>query len=77
VTGASSGFGEAIARELAASGFEVVVGARRMDRLEKLANEIGARALPLDVTDVDSVEAFARGAPCCTCSSTTPAEPGP
>lgn len=63
VTGASSGFGEAIARELAASGFDVAIGARRMDRLEKLAAEIGARAFPLDVTDVPSVEAFARELP--------------
>ena len=63
VTGASSGFGEAIARDLAAAGFDVVIGARRMDRLEALAREIGARALPLDVTDVASVEAFASEAP--------------
>jgi NADP-dependent 3-hydroxy acid dehydrogenase YdfG len=63
VTGASSGFGEAIARELAAAGFEVVIGARRRDRLEKLAAEIGARAVPVDVTDVASVEAFAREVP--------------
>ena len=63
VTGASSGFGEAIARELAAAGFDVVIGARRMDRLEKLATEIGARAVPLDVTEVASVEAFAREMP--------------
>ncbi|MGH2610639.1 MAG: SDR family oxidoreductase, partial [Tepidiformaceae bacterium] len=63
VTGASSGFGEAIARELAASGFDVVIGARRTDRLERLAKEIGARALTLDVTNIASVEAFAREAP--------------
>lgn len=63
VTGASSGFGEAIARELAASGFDVVIGARRTDRLERLAKEIGARALTLDVTNIASVEAFAQEAP--------------
>jgi NADP-dependent 3-hydroxy acid dehydrogenase YdfG len=63
VTGASSGFGEAIARELAAAGFDVVIGARRQDRLEALAAEIGARAIPLDVTDVASVEAFAARMP--------------
>ncbi|MGE5597739.1 MAG: SDR family NAD(P)-dependent oxidoreductase [Hyphomicrobiales bacterium] len=63
VTGASSGIGEATARALAAAGFDVVVGARRVDRLEALAKEIGARALPLDVTNRDSVEAFAREAP--------------
>lgn len=59
VTGASSGIGEATARRLASEGFEVVVGARRLDRLEALAADIGGRALFLDVTDADSVAAFA------------------
>ena len=59
VTGASSGIGAATAARLAAEGFDVVVGARRVDRLEELAGRIGGRAIPLDVTDPASVEAFA------------------
>ncbi|HEX3780069.1 MAG TPA: SDR family NAD(P)-dependent oxidoreductase [Pseudonocardiaceae bacterium] len=63
VTGASSGIGEATARQLAASGFHVVIGARRMDRLAAIAKEIDGTALPLDVTDLDSVTAFAAEIP--------------
>jgi NADP-dependent 3-hydroxy acid dehydrogenase YdfG len=58
VTGASSGIGAATAARLAAEGFDVVVGARRLDRLRAVAEPIGARALPLDVTDDGSVAAF-------------------
>ena len=58
VTGASSGIGAATARRLAAEGFRLVVGARRMDRLAEVADPIRARALPLDVTDVESVGRF-------------------
>jgi NADP-dependent 3-hydroxy acid dehydrogenase YdfG len=59
VTGASSGIGAATATALAAEGFDVVLGARRLDRLTALADSIGGRALPLDVTDAESVAAFA------------------
>jgi NADP-dependent 3-hydroxy acid dehydrogenase YdfG len=58
ITGASSGIGAASARALAADGWHVVVGARRVDRIEKLAAEIGGRAHPLDVSDTASVDAF-------------------
>jgi NADP-dependent 3-hydroxy acid dehydrogenase YdfG len=65
VTGASAGIGAATARALSEAGFSVVIGARRMDRLKELANEIGAVALSLDVTDPDSVRAFAEQVPDC------------
>jgi NADP-dependent 3-hydroxy acid dehydrogenase YdfG len=55
VTGASSGIGAATARALAAEGFRVVCAARRTDRIEALAHEIGGVAVPLDVTDAASV----------------------
>jgi NADP-dependent 3-hydroxy acid dehydrogenase YdfG len=65
VTGASAGIGAATARSLAGAGFTVVVGARRLDRLELLAAQIGGRALPLDVTDQTSVDAFVAEVPEC------------
>jgi NADP-dependent 3-hydroxy acid dehydrogenase YdfG len=58
VTGASSGIGAATATRLAAEGFDVVVGARRLDRLRAVAGPIGATALELDVTDDGSVARF-------------------
>lgn len=59
VTGASSGLGAHFARLLAAEGAQVVIGARRVERVRALADEIGAAALPvsLDVTDEASIAA--------------------
>jgi NADP-dependent 3-hydroxy acid dehydrogenase YdfG len=60
VTGASSGIGASTARALAAEGARLALGARRVNRLEALAEELGGGHLfaPLDVTDPDSASAF-------------------
>ena len=58
VTGASSGIGAATAQALARAGYRLWLGARRLDRLREIAEPIGGTALPLDVTDAQSVAAF-------------------
>jgi NADP-dependent 3-hydroxy acid dehydrogenase YdfG len=63
VTGASSGIGAATAKVLAAQGYHVVIGARRVDRIDKLAAEIDGTAIVLDVTDEQSVAAFVEQIP--------------
>ena len=60
ITGASSGIGAASALRLAEEGFDVVLGARRVDKLEEIAARAGGRAHALDVTDADSVTSFAQ-----------------
>jgi NADP-dependent 3-hydroxy acid dehydrogenase YdfG len=62
VTGASSGIGAASARALAAAGFLVVCAARRTERIEALAEEIGGRAVTCDVTVEADVAALAEAA---------------
>ncbi len=65
VTGASSGIGAATALVLAAAGYPVALGARRIDKCEEVAETIraaGGEAIvhPLDITEPDSVEDFVK-----------------
>lgn len=66
ITGASSGFGAAAARAFGAEGCHVLLGARRLDRLQaaadnaRTAGAASAACHPLDVAQTPSVEAFAR-----------------
>ncbi len=63
ITGASSGIGEATARLLASQGAHIVIGARRLERLEALASDIRAEGgsveyQQLDVTDLEQMKAI-------------------
>ena len=66
ITGASSGLGEATARDLSAQGATVVLGARRADRIKSLADELTRRggkalAVPTDVTRSEQVKKLVDG----------------
>src|ERR1700712_1855099 len=65
VSGASSGIGATTALTLAAAGFPVALGARRVEKCQEIVDQIRAEggeavAHPLDVTDQASVDAFAK-----------------
>jgi NADP-dependent 3-hydroxy acid dehydrogenase YdfG len=65
ITGASSGLGAATARHLAANGARLVLGARRLDRMQALAKEIGLPAgavVQTDVTDSEQVKRLTEAA---------------
>lgn len=63
VSGASSGIGAATARALGGAGYHVVLGARRTDKLQEVAEGLDAEVFPLDVADVESIQAFAARVP--------------
>src|SRR5688572_9763080 len=64
ITGASTGIGAATARQAAAAGWNVVLGARSEDKLEELAGELGESALAqrCDVTEFDDQERLVKAA---------------
>ncbi|WP_417789450.1 SDR family oxidoreductase [Terasakiella pusilla] len=62
ITGASSGLGEAMARKLAAKGAKLVLGARRLDKLQVIQKDLGenVRIMACDVTDARQVDQLAK-----------------
>ncbi|MEP7160154.1 MAG: SDR family NAD(P)-dependent oxidoreductase, partial [Dermatophilaceae bacterium] len=60
VTGASSGIGRAVARRLVTDGYVVIAAARRQERLDELAAQIGCRTQRCDVTNPDDVTRLAQ-----------------
>ena len=56
ITGGGRGIGASIARELAGDGWSIVVAARTRDQVDAVAEEVGGRAVELDVTDREAVE---------------------
>src|SRR4051794_38696929 len=65
VTGATAGFGQAIARRFVRDGHRVIATGRRADRLQALRGELGEAVLPfpLDVTDPDAARALPASLP--------------
>ncbi len=63
ITGASSGIGEAAAVALHTAGFHVVLGARRLERLQVIGEPLNATCMELDVTSSASVDAFCSAVP--------------
>jgi NADP-dependent 3-hydroxy acid dehydrogenase YdfG len=63
VTGASSGIGAATAAALHEAEFDLVLGARRLDRVRAVGEPLNAVCIVLDVTDAGSVEAFCEAVP--------------
>lgn len=59
ITGASSGFGEAMARKFVLEGHEVILLARRLEKLKKLQQELGSKCIKIianDVMDIESIK---------------------
>lgn len=65
ITGASSGFGEAMVRVFVKGGHRVIAAARRTEKLQALAKELGSAVLPvtLDVTQTEIIPAFLKNLP--------------